>query len=228
MIYRWAHVRLFVYMLSRTNQHLVPNFLGNSQARWYLERKTLRLCSKDASPNIDSSDLVRTLITCMGIVLLWYQKGTPKAAQNNLLDSFLTITSTKTDLENTSYRLSIWIRSRLDIRVEVLLVLERAEYHSLWAALMVYLGPWLQVQGLAVHLLALVTPVRPRSTYIRGRCSGGSLVLEGRKKQDRHDIVEGSHSWQSIQEGEYEWTLFLDIIVSERECSPYELEFRAF
>lgn len=34
-------------------------------------------------------------------------KGTPKAVQNNLLDSFLTITSTKTDLESTSFLSSL-------------------------------------------------------------------------------------------------------------------------
>ncbi|KAF9050241.1 Vps53-like protein [Panaeolus papilionaceus] len=34
-------------------------------------------------------------------------KGTPKSAQNNLLDSFLTITSTKTDLESTSFLSSL-------------------------------------------------------------------------------------------------------------------------
>ncbi|KAF9479029.1 hypothetical protein BDN70DRAFT_921489 [Pholiota conissans] len=34
-------------------------------------------------------------------------KGTPKTVQNNLLDSFLTITSTKTDLESTSFLSSL-------------------------------------------------------------------------------------------------------------------------
>ncbi|PPQ89469.1 hypothetical protein CVT25_011995 [Psilocybe cyanescens] len=34
-------------------------------------------------------------------------KGTPKSTQNNLLDSFLTITSTKTDLESTSFLSSL-------------------------------------------------------------------------------------------------------------------------
>ncbi|KAM5534575.1 hypothetical protein V8D89_011779 [Ganoderma adspersum] len=34
-------------------------------------------------------------------------KGTPKSAQNNLLDSFLTITSTKTELESTSFLSSL-------------------------------------------------------------------------------------------------------------------------
>ena len=34
-------------------------------------------------------------------------KGTPKASQNNLLDSFRTITSTKTDLESTSFLSSL-------------------------------------------------------------------------------------------------------------------------
>jgi hypothetical protein len=34
-------------------------------------------------------------------------KGTPKAAQNSLLDSFRTITSTKTDLESTSFLSSL-------------------------------------------------------------------------------------------------------------------------
>lgn len=34
-------------------------------------------------------------------------KGTPKNVQNNLLDSFLTITSTKTDLESTSFLSSL-------------------------------------------------------------------------------------------------------------------------
>ncbi|KAF8625638.1 hypothetical protein AX15_005277 [Amanita polypyramis BW_CC] len=34
-------------------------------------------------------------------------KGTPKAAQNSLLDTFLTITSTKTDLESTSFLSSL-------------------------------------------------------------------------------------------------------------------------
>lgn len=34
-------------------------------------------------------------------------KGTPKPIQHNLLDSFLTITSTKTDLENTSFLSSL-------------------------------------------------------------------------------------------------------------------------
>lgn len=34
-------------------------------------------------------------------------KGTPKAIENSLLDSFLTITSTKTDLESTSFLSSL-------------------------------------------------------------------------------------------------------------------------
>ena len=34
-------------------------------------------------------------------------KGTPKQEQNDLLDSFLTITSTKTDLESTSFLSSL-------------------------------------------------------------------------------------------------------------------------
>lgn len=34
-------------------------------------------------------------------------KGTPKSVQNNLLDSFLSITSTKTDLESTSFLSSL-------------------------------------------------------------------------------------------------------------------------
>lgn len=34
-------------------------------------------------------------------------KGTPKIEQNSLLDSFLTITSTKTDLESTSFLSSL-------------------------------------------------------------------------------------------------------------------------
>ncbi|KAF8894339.1 Vps53-like protein [Gymnopilus junonius] len=42
-------------------------------------------------------------------------KGTPKATQNNLLDSFLTITSTKTDLESTSFlHRSTWNLQRQD------------------------------------------------------------------------------------------------------------------
>jgi hypothetical protein len=34
-------------------------------------------------------------------------KGTPKSVQNSLLDSFLTITSTKTDLQSTSFLSSL-------------------------------------------------------------------------------------------------------------------------
>ena len=34
-------------------------------------------------------------------------KGTPKTEQNNLLDSFLTVTSTKTDLESASFLSSL-------------------------------------------------------------------------------------------------------------------------
>ena len=54
------------------------------------------------------------MFTCLvtnNFVFFWFQildlKGTPKSVQNNLLDSFLTITSTKTDLQSTSFLSSL-------------------------------------------------------------------------------------------------------------------------
>ncbi|KIJ68088.1 hypothetical protein HYDPIDRAFT_173763 [Hydnomerulius pinastri MD-312] len=44
-------------------------------------------------------------------------KGTPKAEQNSLLDSFLTITSTKTDLESTSFLTSLDMDPPLSLTV---------------------------------------------------------------------------------------------------------------
>ena len=56
-----------------------------------------------------------TMFTCLvtdkSLVFFLFQildlKGTPKSVQNNLLDSFLTITSTKTDLQSTSFLSSL-------------------------------------------------------------------------------------------------------------------------
>lgn len=87
---------------------LAPQSLSQDPPEGFIINYTLLI--GDASyPNFQKVR-IRTLLKnmdCLAIVKVLDLKGTPRAEQNNLLDTFLTVTSTKPELDNSSFLSSI-------------------------------------------------------------------------------------------------------------------------